>query len=277
MICIVGFGLIGGSIAAALAARRPETEVVAIDTSSAIEPGNDEFFGARVLAAEASEAVDAELARADLVVLAAPVSVITAELPRVLSLARVVTDAGSTKRQIAEVAARSRRAGVFVPGHPLAGGSRSGRAAAHAELFAGKRWILCPDGASEAALEAVRGFVVGLGAEPVLMSAATHDRALALTSHVPQLLASVLVVLSERRGSRAAEGPGFASATRVAGGNPAIWRDILVTNADEVAAVLRELQAELGRVAEGLERAAPDVEAALALIHEARARGSSSD
>jgi prephenate dehydrogenase len=101
------------------------------------------------------------------------------------------------------------------------------------------------------------------------MSAADHDRAVALTSHVPQLLASVLTVLAARRGAFGAAGPAFASATRVAGGAANMWKDIFETNADEIADALRELSAALTTVADGLQSVEP-ARAALELLTDAR-------
>lgn len=268
-LCVVGFGLIGGSLAAASRAHRLAARVVAVDTSEVIAAESVRALSDERVDVADGPAVERALAAADLVVLAAPVSVIEAELGPALAHAPLVTDCGSTKRAIVASAARSSRRARFVPGHPLAGGPSGGADAARADLFEGQRWILCPEGADAGAFAAVEGFIRGLGAVPVTMSAEEHDHAVALTSHVPQLLASALVVLSERRRAGAAEGPGFASATRVAGGNPAVWRDILVTNADEIASTLAELGAELSRVAADLSRADPS--AALALVEAARA------
>ena len=106
-----------------------------------------------------------------------------------------------------------------------------------------------------------------VGAKPVRMRADEHDRAVALTSHVPQLLANALLVLSERHAAGPAEGPGFESATRTAGGNPAVWSDIFEANADEIARALRELGAELANVALDLER---EARGGVALLEAAR-------
>jgi len=266
-LCVVGFGLVGASVAAAHRARDSAASVVAVDAPHVLARAAADV---KVDRGDA-RGVERELASADLVVLAAPVSVIEAELPRVLAHASLVTDCGSTKRSIVGAAASAARRGRFVPGHPLAGGSSAGPDAATAELFQGRAWVLCPEGSDADAFAKVEAFVQSLGASPLVMSAEEHDRALALTSHVPQLLASVLIVLAERRRARHAAGPGFASATRVAGGNPEIWRDILATNADEVAAALRELGRELGSAADGLERG--DTDAALAIIRAARQHG----
>lgn len=267
-LCVVGFGLIGGSVAAAARAKIAGAEVVAVDRAEVVASERARQLAQVGVALEDDASVERELGSADLVVLAAPVSAIEAMLPRALERARLVTDCGSTKRSIVARAERSPARGRFVAGHPLAGGSAAGAALARADLFEQRSWILCPDGSDDDAFASVLAFVRSLGAAPVSMSAAEHDHAVALTSHLPQLLASALVALAERHHAEAARGTGFFATTRVAGGNPEVWRDILATNADEVAGALRELGAELARVAAGLE--AGDVEPALSLIRAAR-------
>lgn len=267
-LCVVGFGLIGGSVAAAHKARDPEAWVTAVDLPRSLESESVRALADARVSIDDDAGLDHELAAADLVVLAAPVRPVAAMLGRVLTRAKLVTDCGSTKREIVRCAERSAQRARFVPGHPLAGGSDAGAGAAQADLFVGRPWILCDEPGAEEAVAAVRKFVASLGAVPASMSAAEHDRAIALTSHAPQLVASALVVLSERRACRLAEGPGFASTTRVAGGNPAVWGDIFSTNADEIAAALREICAELARVAGDLEAA--EAASALDLVREAR-------
>jgi prephenate dehydrogenase len=102
------------------------------------------------------------------------------------------------------------------------------------------------------------------------MSAAEHDRAVALTSHVPQLLASALATLAAQTGAEPAAGPAFASATRVAGGSEAMWADIFSTNADAIALALRELVRELENSARGLGESPADTRPALELLRQAR-------
>ncbi len=272
-LCVVGFGLIGGSVAAACRARHRDTLVAAVDRSPIIESEPVRSLADVRVAIDDDASVDRELGEADLVVLAAPVSVIAGSLERVLARAKLVTDCGSTKRLIAARAERSPHRGQLVLGHPLAGGTSAGAEGARADLFAGKTWILCKQGASDAAFASVHAFVTRLGSEVVVMTPDEHDRALALTSHVPQLVASALAVLSARRGAERAEGPGFESVTRIAGGNPGIWADIFESNADEIASALREVCGELERAAVGLEGSHPA--AALELIDAARRRARS--
>jgi prephenate dehydrogenase len=109
-----------------------------------------------------------------------------------------------------------------------------------------------------------------VGAQCVHLSLDAHDRAVAYTSHVPQLVASTLSVLSSRAGALPAAGPAYRATTRSAGGAEVMWRDIFAANADEISVVLRQLAGELEVVARGLEASPPDLGAALALLAEAR-------
>jgi prephenate dehydrogenase len=121
-------------------------------------------------------------------------------------------------------------------GHPE-GGLRNARA----DLFCDKKWILCPQGSTPDAVDLVRDFVVSLGAQAVDLSVEAHDRSVAITSHLPQLLASALAVIAQKKDALNAAGPGFASATRVAGGAEEMWRDIFGTNAQEISEALIEI------------------------------------
>jgi prephenate dehydrogenase len=273
---VLGFGLIGGGVASAARARGAASHVIGIDRQDVVarpeaNAAANELIGVNVDAALLDDArVKSALSSADLVVVATPVSTVAATIGDVLAVAASATDCGSTKRAIAAAAARSPHAGRFVPGHPMAGLPQGGIERANADLFEGRPWILCPDGCDADAVDRVQSLVLALGATPVLLSAAEHDRAVALTSHVPQILASALAVLADNRRAGAAAGPAFESATRVAGGGEAMWKDILSTNADEVCAVLGALRDELDRVSRGLDRPSPDLTAALDLLERAR-------
>jgi prephenate dehydrogenase len=269
-LAIVGFGLIGGSVALAARARSLVSHVTALDRPDVLDAPE-----ARAAADEFVDGADvgrvrAAINAADLVVVATPVGAIEAMIGELLEVSRVATDCGSTKRAIAASAGRSPRRGRFVPGHPMAGLPQGGIARAKADLFEGRPWLLCPEHSDPDALALVEGFARAVGAEPHLLTAEEHDRAVALTSHVPQVLASVLAVLAEARGARFAAGPAFHSATRVAGGGESMWRDILATNADEVSCALDAVRDELDMVARALRRQPPDVGPALRLLERAR-------
>lgn len=267
---ILGLGLIGGSIALAARKRGAATHVTGIDRTDVVSLPEARAAADTLVDTTDDFAVRAALRSTDLVVVAAPVGAIAAMIPEVLESADLVTDCGSTKRAIVASAARSHRARRFVPGHPMAGLPQGGVQRARAELFEGRQWMLCPESCDKDALERVQSLVTSLGATPILIGADDHDRAVALTSHVPQILASALAVLAENRRASVAAGPAFESATRVAGGGEAMWRDILSTNADEVSAVLETLLSELERVLRGLRRDPADVGPVLTLLERAR-------
>jgi prephenate dehydrogenase len=267
---IVGFGLIGGSLALASRRRGLARHVVGIDRPAVLAAQPARAIADELIDAGAPERVNNALRQADLVVLATPVAAIEASMTAVLEVAALVTDCGSTKRRIVRAAERSSRRPHFVAGHPMAGRPQSGVAAAVADLFEGRPWILCPEGSAREAVDIVARLAAGVGARVHELDAAEHDRVVSLTSHVPQLLASVLAVLATERNAWVAAGPAFDSATRVAGGPEEIWRDIFATNADEVAATLREISSRLDDVASSLEAPAADVRAVLHLLELAR-------
>jgi prephenate dehydrogenase len=249
-IAVLGVGLVGGSIGLA-ARRRLGAEVAGFDP----EPGNLERAVERGALDVAEASVADACAGAEVVFCAAPVGALPALVPEALAAGgdAVVSDVGSTKRELVEGLAGAAEAGRFIGGHPLAGAETSGVDNARAELFEGARWYLTPtESSSGLHYDRLQRTVAELGARPQAIDAATHDRVMATVSHLPHVLADALV-------SRAAEalageserlpevGPSFRDTTRVAGANPAIWRDILHANRDAVAA---EIEAVVGRLAE---------------------------
>ncbi len=265
---IVGLGLIGGSLAAAARARLG-ARVVAVDRAEVLAaPGARELSDERVSSDESGwgEA----LRSTDLVVLAAPVGAILEVLPEALGSGVTVTDCGSTKRRIARRAQQVAGGERFVPGHPMAGAPAGGLANARGDLFVGRRWIVCPEGGEPQRVAAVVDLAQGVGAEVVEMTAVEHDRVVALTSHVPQILSSALAVLGDRRQALSGVGPAYLSATKRAGGQERMWADIFATNHDEIAAALWDVAQELEVVAAGLEREEPDLDAVLRLLERAR-------
>jgi prephenate dehydrogenase len=256
---IVGVGLIGASLAGAL--RRSGSYVVGFDSSTpaastALEKG---------LVDETAGDLSGAVQNADVVILAVPVLAILGLLPVVDALARpdaLILDTGSVKRPIVEAMQTLPGACRAVGGHPLAGSERSGSGAANSDLFRGRPFILTASVASSpAAKEGAREIVRRVGARPVTMDAERHDRVLARTSHLPQLLASSLAASLEL-GDVDAAGPGLRDMTRLAGSDVAIWNDILMLNrghlvneAHRFIARLQEMvtavdQGEMGQVEE---------------------------
>jgi prephenate dehydrogenase len=250
-VAVIGVGLIGGSFALALKAARLAGTVAgagrgAANLKLALEQGVID-----TIAADAAEAAR----DADLVLVAAPVAQfagIFAALAPVLKPGALVTDAGSTKRDVVAAA----RAGLgaklaqFVPAHPIAGAERSGAAAASAELFKGRRVVLAPLAENApATVEAVERAWAACGARVGRMGPEEHDAVLAAVSHLPHLLAYALVHELAGRDNAAqlfgyAAG-GFRDFTRIASSHPEMWRDICVANRDALLVELERFQAKL--------------------------------
>ncbi|HTV00844.1 MAG TPA: prephenate dehydrogenase/arogenate dehydrogenase family protein, partial [Luteitalea sp.] len=246
-VLLVGCGLIGGSLGLALRAVWPETVIEVLDPAA--DPRVRDHFTMVSTPASAAEA--------DLVVLGAPVlenlRLLEACAPHV-GRQSLITDLGSTKH--AMVAHARRFDGVrFLGGHPMAGSTHSGFAHADAGLFVGRPWILTPDadGRSDSAivgedLARLTQLVVGIGARPVVMGADEHDHVMAYVSHLPQVLSSSLMAVVGREvasdGLQFA-GPGLVDTTRLAASAPALWLDILATNAEHVAHALDALRTAL--------------------------------
>jgi prephenate dehydrogenase len=203
------------------------------------------------------------LAEAELVILAAPVKqnvALLAELDEHVGRPAVVTDTGSTKRDIAAAAASLPPRFTFIGGHPLAGAAQGGLEHARPDLFQGRPWLLTPAPARARVedgdpFDRLSAFVRALGAEPRVIAPDAHDRLLAFLSHLPQLTASALMkVVGDAVGPDALTlaGRGLADTTRLAASPADIWRDIASTNADEIGPaldtlidLLRELRADL--------------------------------
>jgi prephenate dehydrogenase len=234
-LAVIGTGLLGTSVA--LAAKRSG---VARVTGWDADPGTlREAKGAKALDASAASLAEA-VAGAELVVVAVPVGALVATTRDVLALASAdatVTDVGSTKRALAQSFDEPR----LVPGHPLAGGATGGPARATADLFDGATWFLTPVASTDpACVDLVERFVATLGARTIQLDAETHDRLLALTSHLPHALANLLMQSVAQAGDEALgyAGASLREMTRVAGANPSVWADIFVENGDLIADAL---------------------------------------
>ena len=252
-VAIVGLGLIGGSLALVLRETWPGGMVIGVDEKPVLE---------RAMLRHAIDVAADDpvvMAEADLVVLAAPVRTnlaLLAALEEHVSGAAIVTDVGSTKRDIVEAARVLPARLTFIGGHPLGGAPRSGIDHARPDLFRDRPWLLTPaDDRHVEALEKLRQFVTGFGAVPHVLAPDAHDRLLAFLSHVPQLTASVLMhVVGDAIGEDglALSGRGLADTTRLASSPADIWRDICATNADEVGLALDGLIVELRAVRDNL-------------------------
>jgi len=243
---IVGVGLIGGSIALAARELWPSALVIGVDSKAVLETA------VRRHAIDVAAEDLAGLANADLVILAAPVRQNLALLGEMAAHLRgevIVTDTGSTKREILDAARALPPRLTFVGGHPLAGAAVGGFAHARPDLFRKRPWILTPQpGSSTAAVEKLTAFVSALGSVPSSMTADEHDRLLAFVSHLPQLAASALMdVVGGAIGADglALAGRGLVDSTRLASSPADIWRDIAASNADQIGPALDALIAAL--------------------------------
>jgi len=245
-LAVLGVGLIGGSIGLA-ARQRLGAEVVGWGPRRATLERALELGAIDGAAGSVEEACGG----AELVFCAGPVAALT-ELARAALAASgpetVVSDAGSTKLGIVAALGEDER---FVGGHPLAGAETAGVGNARADLFEGARWYLTPTERTGGILyDRLQRAIAGLGARPQAIDAAAHDRLMATVSHLPHVLANVLAAQAAAELTHDSErmpeaGPSFRDATRVAGSNPAIWRDIFAANRDAVVAAIDDSVARL--------------------------------
>jgi prephenate dehydrogenase len=251
-IAVIGLGLIGGSIA--LAAReRLGAEIAGADT----DPVAREAALADGAVDQAYPTAVEAVAGAQAVFVAVPVGALPEAVGEVLKHAPqqcIVSDVGSIKRAIVAAHSDAR----FVGGHPMAGSEYSGLRHARADLFEDATWFLTPCAAtSDTLLGRLRGLLEAIGARPKTIDAETHDRLVAVLSHLPHVVANVLIAQAQESlppGLQAlsSAGPSFRDATRVAGAPAEIWTDIYATNAEMVAVAIEDMVARLSAVGEVL-------------------------
>src|SRR5829696_7823483 len=265
-VAVLGVGLIGGSIGLAARARL-DAEVAGFDPDRSRADLALELGAIDSAPSTIAEAVEGS----QIVFCAAPVMDLPGLAAEALEAAGedcAITDVGSVKRDvIAALGSESR----FIGGHPLAGAETSGVENARADLFEGARWYLTPTENTGGLLyDRVQRAVAEIGARPQAIEAETHDRLMATVSHLPHVVANVLVnqaatALSEEAERLPEVGPSFRDATRVAGANPAIWGDIFGSNREAVASEIDALGARLHEAAELLR---PGDRAAVTAWHE---------
>jgi prephenate dehydrogenase len=250
IVAVVGVGLIGGSIGLAARGRLGAT-VRGVDPRA-------EAAVARGAVDSAHRDLGDALDGADAVFVAVPVDRLAETVRTVLAQAPqscVVSDVGSTKRAVMEAGSDAR----FVGGHPLAGSEASGVEHAREDLFDGATWYLTPSATTQGTLlERLHRLLTGIGARPAIIEADVHDRVMAAISHLPHVLANILVArAAEALGTERppATGPSFRDATRVAGANPALWGAIYQANRDALGesldAAIADLQRVRGQLREG--------------------------
>ena len=255
IVAVVGVGLIGGSVGLAARARLDAT-VRGFDPRAERRVARGAIHSAHRDLGDALDGADAVFVAVPVDVLADTVATVLAQAPRTC----VVTDVGSTKRTVVD-AARDPR---FVGGHPLAGSEAAGVEHAREDLFDGATWYLTPTATTQGTLlERLHRLLTGLGARPAVIDADVHDRVMAAVSHLPHVVANVLVAqaIEALGGERPpATGPSFRDATRVAGANPALWGAIYAANRDALADALDDAIARLQGVSAQL-RAGADLTA----------------
>lgn len=244
-ISIVGLGLIGGSWALALKKLGYAAHRIGFDLPDVL----NQAVGSGAIH-EAARNLDVAVRNADLVILATPVGKILELLPRLKSSLpshALITDVGSTKQRIMDCAKQLPPGGaLFLGGHPLAGKERSGFQFADAALFQNACYAIVPSSAKDLEDARVKAFVhlvESLGAKPCVMDAANHDAAAACLSHLPQLLSTGLASMMEEQTGRAdlplqVAGSGFRDLTRLAESPYSMWRDICLTNTENIRAAL---------------------------------------
>jgi prephenate dehydrogenase len=255
-LAVVGVGMMGGSLALASLEHAHVDEVVGFDS----DPGTlEEALSLGVITEAATSAAEAA-AYADLVVVSTPVRSIPGLVEECASAEpspRLITDMGSTKSAIMEALSPRARA-TFVGGHPMCGAADSGVRYARPDLFLNSTYFLCTTGAAYPRLYGMlQQFVTALGAKPTLIDATAHDRIMAVISHLPHVLANVLMEYagSFSAGGRQAlqlVGASFTDLTRVAGANPIMWRDIFLENRGALAESLQAVAGELDSFATAL-------------------------
>jgi len=257
---VIGTGLIGTSVALAL---RPRGVAVWLADSDPAAARLAADIGAGTVLPGDVPAGPPPGGPADVAVLAVPPQAVAPTLARAQAagLARWYTDVASVKTlPVRQAQAAGCDMASFVPGHPLSGRERSGPAAARADLFLGRPWVICPDPPAPAAgLRAIAALARTCGAEPAEVTAAEHDRWVALVSHAPHVLSAAMAarLADASDGALSLAGQGLRDVTRIAAGDTGLWTQILSANAAPVADVLAAVAADLAAVAEALADTVP--------------------
>jgi prephenate dehydrogenase len=250
-VAILGTGLIGGSFGLGLRKHFPDISIVGFDRAETLQAAL-----ARGAVQETARDLASAVRGADLVYVALPIGATIEALPAIAAAAKdgtLVTDTGSTKAAICGAARNSFVGGArFLGGHPMAGKETSGIARADANLFLGARYALIGlEGDPDPRVQGFASLVRALGAEPVLCDADTHDWAVGIVSHLPQLLAVALARVVQDETDETGlplslSGPGLQDMLRLAGSPYGLWRDVAHTNTENIARALDRLEQAVG-------------------------------
>ena len=250
-VAIIGLGLLGGSIGLAVKEHLPQVATVGWDR----DPATRARAAERGLVGTVCETGAEAVAGADLVVFCVPVGAIgavAADLAGAIPADAVISDVGSSKLSVSKALAEALPGHCVIPAHPVAGTERSGPDAGFASLFH-NRWCIItpPEGVDADKLAALSAFWEGLGAKVELMDPQHHDLVLAVTSHLPHLIAYTIVgTASDLEGVTQSEvikysAGGFRDFTRIAASDPTMWRDVFLTNKDAVLEMLQRFSEDL--------------------------------
>ena len=250
-IAIIGMGLIGASIARASRRAGLATVMAGYDA----DPAAMADVAALALVDDVADSAAAAVADADLVIMAVPVGAVGVVAETIIPHMKpgaVLTDTGSTKRSVLrDVAPHLNETIIWLPSHPLAGTEHSGPQAGIAHLFDGRYWIVLPLDAPESALLEFESFVTGLGSVVERMTPDYHDKVLALTSHLPHLIAYTIVGTAVDLEQQLKNdvirfsASGFRDFTRIAASDPVMWRDVFLNNDEAVLEMLQRFSEDL--------------------------------
>lgn len=260
---IIGLGLIGASLAGAYRTAFPDARVFGVDIDAkTCETARRKGWVSDTAAPEDDAFRDFVQNECDLVVLAAPASVAQGYFRKLddWGFSGIITDTASTKSRICEAAANTlSHPELYIPGHPMAGSEVNGIEGARPDLFEGAHWILCPNEDTPAEnFTKLHELLTDLDARVISLSREDHDKAVAIVSHVPHIVASSLVELATRHADkqqalfRLAAG-GFKDSTRIAAGSPALWCGIAFDNADALRDGLHEMRGIIGQFEDALD------------------------
>jgi cyclohexadieny/prephenate dehydrogenase len=250
-IAIIGLGLLGGSIGLAVREHLPGVVTTGYDADAV----SRQRAAARGLVGAVCETAAEAVRQADLIIFCVPVGAMGAaatDLASAIRAGAVISDVGSSKQSVADALAAALPGHTVIPAHPVAGTERSGPDAGFASLFH-NRWCIItpPDGADPAPVAALAAFWEALGARVEIMDAQHHDLVLAVTSHLPHLIAYTIVgTASDLEDVTQSEvikysAGGFRDFTRIAASDPTMWRDVFLTNKDAVLEMLQRFTEDL--------------------------------
>ncbi|MBV7258954.1 prephenate/arogenate dehydrogenase family protein [Erythrobacter crassostreae] len=250
-VAIIGLGLLGGSIGLAIEEHAPDITTTGFDRN----PKTRATAAKRSLVGTVCDTASEAVANADLVILCVPVGAMeeaAAGMREALPKAAIISDVGSSKQSVGEALAKALPDHTIIPAHPVAGTEQSGPDAGFASLFTNRWCILTPsETASTEAVQSVSDFWTKLGANVEVMDAEHHDLVLAVTSHIPHLIAFTIVGtasdLEEVTRSEVIKysAGGFRDFTRIAASDPVMWRDVFLSNKSAVLEMLGRFSEDL--------------------------------